>query len=396
VTAADIVFVVQVPLSQRDRDRYGFAFFQSQGLRVGVVDAADMVTARLRPHRRDHYTAWTDLAMVVLTDGGVGRREARELMAGARVVVVHVGSGYPQPDNLSTLRLIAASGAPTLLTASNAHPAAVAAPVARRRTPLERLRHVGVANAVLARAPLRLLGLRAVDYLVAGGLKCNMSMPMVGPETRIIQAHAQDYDTFLTATAIGAQPTDSAVYIDTYMGYHYDSVHDGHGLPVEPAEFYARLRRLFERIEAELGLEVVIAAHPRADYSDKPGLYGDRRIIPGRTVELVRDCRLALGVHSTAASFAVLFGKPLMVLATSGMVRHPSLVGVCENLAAALGRGIDWLDDPEAVDVARATRVDAHAYARYVADYIKRPGSPAQPYWQLVLDGIVAREGNRP
>ena len=386
---ADIVFAIQVPLTARDRDRFGIAFFQEQGLRVGVLDAADVVMPMLGPHRRDQYDCWPDIDIEVLPAGG-DWSTARRMLQGAKLVVNHIGSGYPQPGNLSTLRLIAASRAPVLLTASNIHPAAVSRPAASTRRSLwQRLRRAGIANSVLARLPLAVLGLRHAEFVVLGARRSSASMPLIGPRTHRIRAHAQDYDQGLRYLNWDQTESDKiAVYIDVFMGFHPDSIADGHGVPAHPEVFYPRLRALFDRIERELGLEVMISAHPRADYSDKPRLFGDRKIIVGQSVDLIQRCRLALGVHSTASSFAVMFGKPLMVLATRDMTRHPSMIGVCESLAAALGRDIDWLDQPETIDLAAAQRHDAEAYAAYLADYVKYPGTPDQPYWSLVLDAI--------
>jgi hypothetical protein len=386
---ADIVFAVQVPLTARDRDRYGFAFFQQQGLRVGVLDAADEVMPMLGPHRREQYDDWTDIDIQVLPAGG-DWSAARRMLKGAKLIINHIGSGYPQPGNLSTLRLIAASKTPVLLTASNIHPAAVSRPAASTRRSLwQRLRRAGIANSVLARLPLAVLGLRHAEFVVLGARRSSASMPLIGPRTHCIQAHAQDYDQGLRYLNLDRRESDNiAVYIDVFMGFHPDSIADGLGLPVRPESFYPRLRVLFDRIEQELGLEVVISAHPRSDYTDKPDLYGNRRIISGQTVDLIKACKLALGIHSTASSFAVMFNKPLMVLSTQEMRRHPSMIGVCESLAAALGRDIDCLDHPDAIDLIAARTVNRDAYNTYLADYIKYPGTPDRPYWDLILTSL--------
>lgn len=374
-----------MPLTERDRQRYGIDHFIGLGYQVLLVDVADIAMPRL-VHNRRHYDRFADIAITVASDRA-GLAQAVAALRGAAVVFCLVGSGFPDAENLPVLRAIVRGGRPFVIPYVNPSPAMHT----QQRVPLfARLRRMHPMQSLIARTPIRLLGLRAADAVILGGRRSRVPMPLIGPKTRIIETHASDYDQFLAIRGRRLPTTDTAVYIDTYMAFHPDVDASGYGQP-HPDDFYPALRRLFDRIERELGLRVVIAVHPRADYSDKPDVYGGRPMVARRTADLLAQCRLALGCHSTATNFAVLFGKPLMVVGTKALCGHRSMLGHLERAAATLGRGVNIIDDTGAVDLNAAMAVNRAAYDAYIADYIKRPGTPERFSWDLVIEALRAQ-----
>ncbi|MGE5505896.1 MAG: hypothetical protein ACM31L_15860 [Actinomycetota bacterium] len=387
-----VVYLMQVPFTAAYRARWAVDWFISLGAAVTVVDVGDLMVPQLK-HDRAHYGAVEGVRLVVATPR-TGLAEAECALDGADVVFVMAGTGHPEPRGLGVLRMLSRARAPKVMFSTNVHPSASEPPP----TLLARLRRADPLRSLVGRLPLGLLGIRPFEAVVIGGRKSEPCVPLVGPQTHRILAHAADWDVYRDEAAkpLAADEGRTALYIDTWLGYHPDSVAEGHGQPVDPAEFYPRLRRLFDRVEAELGLEVVIAAHPRADYYAAPGLFGARRIVKGGTAALVRSCRLGIGCHSTASSFAVLFGKPLMIIATRSLDAHPTVGHKMRCTAAALGTKPVFIDDPDAVDLTRAYEVDQAAYRAYVEDYIMRAGSSEDPYWVKVMTGLAGAGLLRP
>lgn len=187
-----------------------------------------------------------------------------------------------------------------------------------------RLRQNGVMASLGQRLKTVLPGasrMKPADFSVFGGRRSARTVFPVGESTTPIWAHAKDYDLYMEAAAKRHETKDVAVFIDEYLPYHRDLQAFGNRSPMEAATYYSLLRRLFDRVESELGLRVVIAACPRADYHDKPGLFGDRKIGYFQTADLVASSRLVIAHCSTAINYAVLFRKPVLLTTTRAIFR---------------------------------------------------------------------------
>ena len=72
---------------------------------------------------------------------------------------------------------------------------------------------------------------------------------------------------------------------------------------------YSKLNNLYELFELQsnkYNKKILIASHPRADYSRK-NPFLNREIIKNKTIELVDNADIVLAHTSTSISFAVLF-----------------------------------------------------------------------------------------
>ena len=66
-----------------------------------------------------------------------------------------------------------------------------------------------------------------------------------------------------------------------------------------------------------------------------------------------------------------------------------------DAISVALNKPITFYDDAATLDLTQALDIDQAAYDRYMADFVKAPGSPDLPYWQIVLDGVEAALARR-
>ncbi len=388
-----IVFLVQTPFSQRDYVRNGIAYLAEQGIAVTVLDVSRLAMPRLTSV--PECFEFPGMALRIVDTPAKLAAESTTL-AQAGVIVCHVGSGYVMPNSLGVLRAVARSGRPSLLTSINSQP------YWRRKSGLadlkpgkllDRLRTGGLTAALLNRLPMGLLGVKPFDYVVYGGRGSRAARRLVTGQTRVIAAHSMDYDVYLAErdTPRSEPERPYAVFIDQFIGYHPD---DAMGMPQpeNPKVFYVLLRRLFDRVEAELGLSVVIAAHPRADYSNKGDLFGGRQMVIGNTAALVHQSRLVLTSFSIAIGYAVLFDKPTAMIATETMLRHPMVGDSIRLLNGELEVPLLRVDEEYRLD-----EVMTHPRSRFTAyaeDWIRAAGSPEQPLWQVIVralerDGVL-------
>jgi hypothetical protein len=386
--SSHIVFVTQRPFGERELSRYGVDTFLSRGIRISILDVADIVVPGLE-HDRKHYKN-SNYSNVHVARNKIDLAASKKLLADASIIFCLTGTGYPTATNYSVLQAISRSGTPYAIFFTAPLPMSTFGPGAGpRRSLWARFKSVGIFNAVLARLPLRFMGLKPADFLVTGGYQGRRVFPLTCSKTRTIETHAPDFETYLAEKKVASKITKTAVYLDTAMGLHSDLLDRGRGMVVDPDDFYRKLRLLFSRIEKELGLEVVIAAHPRSNYNKMPKLFGERKIFYGKTPQLLHRCRLALGLHSTATNLAVLFRKPIMVITVKDILTHPLLVSGFEKLAAALGREITLIDDPYSADLGAALTIDNEAYEKFIADYIKTPESPASSLPDILIKKLT-------
>lgn len=391
--AGRIVLFVQNPLSRRDWKRFGIPVFLTHGIAVTVLDVADVVLPDLK-HDRGHYGEFEGFDLRVIRSP-VDLVAARPLVAGADIAINLAQSGYCSPENISIFRLIARARVPYLVIASNTYPGwdrartQATGLVGRLGDALSRWKERKLGHSLMARIPPHWLGVPPPDFVVHGG-RNHFESRLVGSGTRVIRVHAMDYDLCLEEKARNAPPTETAVFIDEYRPYHRDLRAMGYKRIVDADVYYAQLRRLFDRIERELGLEVVIAACPRADYSDMPGIFGDRRTVQDVTSRIIANCRLVLAHRSTAIGFAVAFGKPVLLIATRENYEHPSQKPYFDGFERVLGKPIQSYEDPAAVDLSIAFNIDRDRYDAYMENYIKCKDTPELPYWEIVLGELKA------
>lgn len=146
----------------------------------------------------------------------------------------------------------------------------------------------------------------------------NVAVSRVGGGAKVVPIALCDYDqykqTILTQKIISNKKY--ALYLDTYLPYHSDLALAGMK-PLSPEKYYSDLNIFFSEVESQFGMNVIVAAHPKALYT-KDHFFG-REVIYSRTAELVRDASLVISHASTSISYAVLCAKPIIFIYTDEM-----------------------------------------------------------------------------
>lgn len=376
------VYFVQMPLSRRDYKRYGLAEIVSKGIKISVLDVADICMLGI-DHKRDHYGDFKNIDITVLTKN---RDLARllPLLDSADLIICHVGSGHIYPENLFVMRLISKSRTPYVLFNNDMGPFSDMNVL--KPSFFARLEKAKLFSTFLNRVPLLALGVKPAGYVVYGGEKSLRPLRLVTAETKAFWAHSNDYELYLDEINTPTETTDTAVFLDQNFGFHDGAKAPGFTQAADPDYFYPRLRELFDRIEAELGLRVVIAAHPRADYSKMPDLFGDREIQTGNTIKLLHASKLAICSYSTAAGMAVLFRKPLFIytLKTIGNLSYAHNPPAA--MARAAGTIVHDLDAPDKVDLTNALGLDYDAYENFESSYIRSSRATKKRLLDILMD----------
>jgi hypothetical protein len=254
--------------------------------------------------------------------------------------------------------------------------------------------HADIGKSILARLPVTWLGVQPATFIVYGGQQSRGQNRFVSAGTTAIKAYAMDFEIYRQLKAESPRQTNTAVFIDEFRPYHPDNKEWGVTYTPEQAEYYfTRLRGVFDRVERELGLEVVVAAMPKSDYSAHPGVYGDRRIEYQQTARLIAQSKLVLAHRSTAIGLAVLFERPVLQIATRDIYQERFHKPAFDAFAKALGKSIQFCDDPGQADLSQSLDLNARLYGQYVRDYITETPDAQGSLWEIVLKNVEDRLG---
>lgn len=244
--------------------------------------------------------------------------------------------------------------------------------------------------------PPHWLGVRPPDFVLRGGTASVDRRFPFGVPVRQVVAHALDYDLYLKDRAATEPDVDVpqcayAVFVDQAGPFHPDAIFLGRTPPVSIEDYYPALVSFFERIEQEMGLQVVVAAHPRSYYDRLPDYFKGRRVIRDKTLQLVKDASMVLMHDSTTINFVVLHRRPAMFLSYAA---HPDWDHVnIVRMAEVFGKQPIDLDNlPATIDWSDALKVDEAAYRAYQDKFIKQSGSPDKPAWQIFVDFLKTLE----
>lgn len=397
-----IVIVKPLMFDANDYERFDIEYMLRRGMRVTIVDVADIVIPE-SPRHREAYADWPEINFEIVAQRAELPRVFGSLND-ADLVVNFVSDRHVSARNLFVLRAISRMKAPSLILAANAHPGFVASDRVRpslasriRELPAKAMR-TNLLNSLLGRMPCEILGVQAADIIIHGGRRSLIDSALTGPATKKIYAHSFDFDRIMRLRKSMPPQSDTAVFIDQGVIGHREYLNPAMRGNFNGAQYFQSLRTLFDRIETETGLRVVIAAHPNSTLSYDQGEFGAREIVRGRSIEMVAASQMVVYHNSALIGAAVALNKPiLMITSREDMYRRGSeSAGYHHGFARALGKEICFLDEIGNLNIDAATRIDRDAYHKYIVDYMKLDDSPDLPFWQIVLDSVNTRMSVEP
>lgn len=248
------------------------------------------------------------------------------------------------------------------------------------------------------RLPAELVGMpSAVAHVVVNKNQIPNLIP-AGPRTRIIATHSMDYDASLKRKARPDSPEldhlrkkrmrPLAVFLEACAPIGPDSRHANEERYQTQEVYYPELLNFFGRLR-DAGLDLVVAAHPKAPWKGRLEYFDGLAIHQGKSEELVALADLVVMHYSTAISYPVLHRKPILFI-TTDQINQGADGDFLLGTARALGKHPLNISGPYAVDLDKAMRLDEAAYLRFERTYIRSSGDDKRLYWEIVLDELAA------
>lgn len=137
------------------------------------------------------------------------------------------------------------------------------------------------------------------------------------------------------------------LFLDNDYALHADFARKATGTEIK--QYYFQLNHLFRKLEEKLGIEVVVALHPKANREKVEKYWQGRSLFQHQTPLLIRDAALNLCHHTTSLNWAAYFGKPVAVVLNDLVALRGEREYVLA-FAQEIGAGVLDCNEPENID----------------------------------------------
>jgi len=404
-----VIYVIQSPLSKRDVKRFGMAYLRSRGFEVEAWNVAPIY---LPGTENQWIDAPNDFFVRRFTSEGELHANCRTLTSQDKVILLH---GVYLGQRRSHRRMIQVfSKSPAILGTVTAgdvpgvecnfllREILVGFDFSSPKSWLLTLRRFAIwtlrqnsyrgTPSILGRLERVAFELRPLDFIWAGS-SLRVICPHVNARRTVVRfIHSLDYEHIIERGLTPVVDSGVALYVDD-MGIGHP---DWNALGIETSgysdeKFFSTVRRGLTQFEIDTGLEVVIGAHPRAAPGCLDGHYGGRKVVHGRSIELVAACQVVLmPLASTLAGTAVVFDRPIILFKSVNFL--PIALKHSTTIASELKVP---LVDIDAEDLKfEIPEIDKEAYALYKERYVKNADSIDLPFWEVVARDLGAEPVN--
>lgn len=198
--------------------------------------------------------------------------------------------------------------------------------------------------------------------------------------------HSFDYDRFLQLEPLDPEQSNKfVVFIDQFIPSHPDYALCDEEPYCSAEDYYPMINSFFNTIEHVTRLPVIIAAHPRSDYS-KSNPYEGRRIVHNESLKLIQHAKLILIHDSTAVNMCVLTGKPIIFMDSRKFA--PELREYIAAMSKKLNKTPIILESQNEYKNISETTVNHEIYKKYIEKYIKSPGTEDDLFWNIFARAI--------
>ena len=383
-TIRKILFLVASPLENRDVERFGIELLIGNGFEVEVWDLSKILYPYLTNYAPPGGVV--DAAYSRVFSNKQSALNAIRRLSSKTILVVFF---HYLRERYSFWRAISDSKAEYIRIAANTMPMPSVKIDKEISGKLQKITARKLVNYGFLRLPLRWLRIKTARFVFAGGdeflTRCHQYP--IGENTEIVWAHTLDYDLYLKERDRPSVDRPIAVFLDEYLPFCWDWTSEDIPAPVDAKSYYALLNRFFTLVEKEMGLKVIIAAHPRADYEKFPDCFDGRQWVRGQTIKLVKESQLVLSHFSTSINFANLFYKPVIFMTSLDLERSDRGPKIRE-MARSFGKEPVCIDGNKQVNWEFELKVSRGHYDNYRRAYIKTDHSEDLPFWQIVTNKV--------
>ena len=206
----------------------------------------------------------------------------------------------------------------------------------------------------------------------------------------VMGIHSHDYDESIRRKRsnlnIVAQ-RDICVFLDEAATHHTDFLLGG-DQPPDGDVYFEAMNNLFDAVEKNTGLKVVIAAHPRSNYASLGDVFKGREVVKGSTIELVSSSQLVVMHASTSVSYAVLNSKPVLLAKVPGLPKNHSINIMVDVFSRELDLKVINILDDDLLPSLFQVNVNIQKYNNYKNRYVRTDGAPELSEWEIVVDVV--------
>ena len=190
--------------------------------------------------------------------------------------------------------------------------------------------------------------------------------------------NSSDYNNYKYNEQNRIVKEDYIVFLDEYYPFHPDD--DLWGTKSYPSDlYYASLNKTLDLIERHYGLEVVVAAHPKALLYKEKNYFNGRKVIFNATGSLVKFAKMAITHDSTSMSFAVMNRIPIIQLSSDWLEQNrQDLVHSIQSFSNRLSLPVLNMDSVKELDLGdislELTHKQSEFFDAFIYDYCTSQG----------------------
>lgn len=191
---------------------------------------------------------------------------------------------------------------------------------------------------------------------------------------RNLVINSEDYSEHLESKDIQFDEglKNKIIFVDQYLTGHSDFKKTGVKEPISNANlYYKECDNFFRILEDKFGTEVVIAAHPKAEYKGNE-FYG-RKIIYGQTLQLIKYGKLILLTGSTVYGMTCYYKKDFIICSSCQLI-NGVLWDVIVNLGEFFNSKICIMNEvKDGSDLLQYVNRYNESYDKFVKTYVLSP-----------------------
>lgn len=195
--------------------------------------------------------------------------------------------------------------------------------------------------------------------------------PFTPKNARYFPINYIDYDRFVRFNSQAKEEKKQIVFLDISLATHPD-LHF-HGIKfneVDGEQYRSDLNSFFAFLEKKYSLPVVIAAHPKSNYSAE--YFNNRAVIKNDVLNLVASAKLVIGHHSTSTCYAVAYNKPVIFFYSNVVLKNSSeklpLPLLIETFSKLINTSCLNISNP--YEDCEIPKIDADAYRSFLQSYM--------------------------
>ncbi len=386
-------FIIQTPFTNRDYKRFGVDLLLNRGISVDVLDLTKLINPKyLDLYKVEDKSLYKNIYQISSV-------EQFESYVKNNSEVIYINFIHGNPKTYFVYRIYKKYNSVYASFTANALPAFTKIIKEPKLKKISKIFNFQILKEIISSRLFKLADkleiIQKPAFVLAGGDAKTNYLPTPTKKSKIIYAHTLDYDLYLEYLRKNNSKDSSpkyAVFLDEYLPLHPDFIVIGDRFKPyknNPELYFNEMRYIFDAIEKEIKMPIVIAAHPRAKYKDTDKFYGEREIVNGRTIELVAGSNIVLLHCSTSINFSVLFKKPMVFILPKGLKG-----GFYDDQISGFSRlfGVNPYSGNNSPEISNYIARFGKAYEEYKQKYIKTKNSPDKYFWEIVSDEIILRD----